>query len=36
MTLFAAAAPDIPIFQQALEKNYNGLPDQNTIELLKL
>ena len=34
MTLFAAAGPDISVFQQVLDKFYNGLPDQKTLELL--
>ena len=34
MTLFAAAGPDIPVFQQVLDKYFNGLPDQKTLELL--
>ena len=35
MTLFAAADPDCPVFQQVLEKYYNGEPDPLTLELLK-
>jgi len=35
MTLFAAAAPDIPVFQQVLDKYYHGQPDPKTLALLK-
>ena len=34
MTLFAAAAPDIPVFQQVLDKYYGGIGDEKTLELL--
>lgn len=34
MTLFAAAAPEISVFQQVLDKYYGGVPDPRTIELL--
>lgn len=36
MTLFAAAAPDIPVFQQVLDKYYHGRPDPKTLEILGL
>lgn len=35
MTLFAAADPDCPVFQQVLDKYFNGQPDQRTLDLLK-
>ena len=35
MTLFAAADPGCPVFQQVLDKYYNGEPDQRTLSLLK-
>lgn len=35
MTLFAAAVPDEPIFQQALDSFFKGVPDARTIELLQ-
>lgn len=34
MTLFSAAAPDCPVFQQVLDKYYGGKPDPRTLELL--
>ena len=34
MTLFAAAAPDISVFQQVLDKYYGGKGDEKTLELL--
>ena len=34
MTLFAAADPDCPVFQQVLDKYFNGEPDPLTIKLL--
>ena len=34
MTLFAAAAPDISVFQQVLDKYYGGIGDEKTLELL--
>jgi len=34
MTLFARAAPETPIFSQALEKYFGGEPDPMTMELL--
>jgi uncharacterized protein (DUF1810 family) len=34
MTLFAAAAPDEPIFERALLKYFGGKPDDRTLELL--
>ena len=36
MTLFAAAAPDIPVFQQVLDKYYGGKGDEKTLELLQI
>jgi uncharacterized protein (DUF1810 family) len=35
MTLFAAAAPEEPIFNAALEKFFGGKPDPLTIKLLR-
>lgn len=35
MTLFAAAAPNEPIFNEALAKFFHGEPDALTIELLQ-
>lgn len=34
MTLFQAAAPDEPLFGQALAKYFEGAPDERTLELL--
>ena len=34
MTLFAAADPEQKVFQQVLDKYYNGIPDPLTLELL--
>lgn len=34
VTLFAQAAPENPIFAQALDKYFGGRPDQLTLELL--
>jgi uncharacterized protein (DUF1810 family) len=34
MTLFAAAAPDDPRFNQMLEKFFGGMPDEATLRLL--
>jgi uncharacterized protein (DUF1810 family) len=34
MTLFAAAAPEEPLFSEALEKFFDGEPDLKTLELL--
>lgn len=34
MTLFNAAAPDIPIFQEVLELFYQGKPDDQTLHIL--
>jgi uncharacterized protein (DUF1810 family) len=34
MTLFAAAAPEEPLFAAALERFFGGQPDQQTIKLL--
>lgn len=36
MTLFARAAPDEPLFRDALEKYFNGEVDTRTVELLRL
>ena len=36
MTLFAVAAPDIPVFRQVLDKFFQGIPDEKTIKLLNL
>ena len=36
MTLFAAAAPDIPVFQQVLDKYYDGKGDEKTLKLLQI
>ena len=35
MTLFAAADPDCPVFQQVLDKYFDGKPDQRTLDLLR-
>lgn len=35
MTLFAAADPDCPVFQQVLDKYFGGQPDQRTLDLLR-
>jgi uncharacterized protein (DUF1810 family) len=35
LTLFAQAAPDEPLFRQALERFYDGQPDRRTLELLR-
>ena len=34
MTLFARAAPDEPVFQQVLDKYYDGIQDEKTLSLL--
>ena len=34
MTLFAAALPQQPVFQQVLERHYGGDPDAHTLALL--
>lgn len=34
MTLFSIAAPDEPVFQQVLDKYYNGIPDRATLRIL--
>lgn len=34
LTLFARAAPDEPVFEQALAKYYDGVPDPMTLERL--
>ena len=34
MTLFAALAPDQPVFQDALDRFFAGVPDRLTLELL--
>jgi uncharacterized protein (DUF1810 family) len=35
MTLFAHAAPENPVFQEALRKYFNGEPDALTLEMLR-
>jgi uncharacterized protein (DUF1810 family) len=35
MTLFAAAAPEEPLFKKALDKFFDGAPDPLTISLLQ-
>ena len=35
MSLFASAAPDEPLFRQALQKYFGGQLDPNTVALLK-
>lgn len=35
MTLFSEACPDEEIFQKVLDKFFNGIKDQKTIDLLK-
>jgi uncharacterized protein (DUF1810 family) len=35
MTLFARAAPEKPVFQEALKKYFNGEPDALTLNLLR-
>lgn len=35
MTLFAEACPDIDVFQKVLNKFFNGIKDQKTVDLLK-
>ena len=35
MTLFAAAAPEISVFQEVLDKYYDGKGDQKTLEIIK-
>ena len=34
MTLFANAAPDVPVFAKCLEKFFDGKPDPATLERL--
>jgi uncharacterized protein (DUF1810 family) len=34
MTLFAAAAPDVPVFGDVIRKYYDGVPDERTRDLL--
>ncbi|MES2879520.1 MAG: DUF1810 domain-containing protein [Pseudomonadota bacterium] len=34
MTLFAQVAPNEPVFKLALERFFNGLPDESTLKLL--
>ena len=34
LTLFAAAAPDEPLFDEALKSFYRGQPDARTLELI--
>jgi uncharacterized protein (DUF1810 family) len=35
LTLFAAVAPDEPVFKQSLERHFEGNPDQATLRLLR-
>jgi uncharacterized protein (DUF1810 family) len=35
MTLFARAAPEVPIFREALDRYFDGQPDPLTLELLR-
>lgn len=35
MTLFSIAAPDIPVFEAVLEQFFHGVPDRNTLRLIK-
>ncbi len=35
MTLFSRAAPENPVFQEALKKYFNGEPDALTLEMLR-
>lgn len=35
MTLFSEACPDVDIFQKVLNKFFNGIKDQKTVNLLK-
>ena len=35
MTLFRQAAPECPLFQQVLDKYYDGQPDRKTLDMLK-
>ena len=34
MTLFAAAEPELTVFQKVLDKFFQGMPDDKTLELL--
>ena len=34
LTLFAEAAPEVPLFRAAIETHYDGVPDTLTLELL--
>ena len=36
MTLFAAAAPDEPVFSAVLDKFFGGQPDTRTLQILGL
>lgn len=36
MTLFAAAAPDEPVFSAVLDKFFGGQPDARTLQILGL
>lgn len=36
MTLFAAAAPEIAVFRQVLDKFYAGVPDVHTLRILRV
>ena len=35
MTLFAKTSPEEKVFQKVLDKYYDGMPDEKTIQLLK-
>lgn len=35
MTLFASVENTHPVFSSVLEKYFNGIPDERTVELLK-
>ena len=35
MTLFREAGPQYPVFQQVLDKFYNGYPDERTLALIR-
>ena len=34
MTLFAVADPDIPVFREVLDKYYNGVMDEKTLNII--
>ncbi|MCF3935981.1 DUF1810 domain-containing protein [Acuticoccus sp. M5D2P5] len=35
MTLFSRAGPDIPVFREAIDNFYAGVPDSTTLQMLK-